>query len=531
MFKLQRAALVLFRALCVLTIVEVSSSAAYAATASWDRNIEPNIAGYKLSYGTQPGVHTVTIDVGNVITYTFNPPAGARYYVVVQAYTTTGELSAKSAEVVLDVALVNRAPVLTQPANRTTPLDANVSWALPASDPDGTPLRFAAAGLPPGLSIDSASGVIAGLALSKGNYSVTVSASDGLLATIRSFTWTVIDTTATIVDLSPLDTTLMLSTENTSAANWLATYTWPANSVAGAILMKFNLTSIPTNATIHSAVVNLFQTSADGIATDPNYTISLHQVVNRNPDIAQATGFAANAFSLWTANPCCVSSIPMAQADISPARSLTAVGQTAGFKSWDASSVVRAWVAAPASNYGVLFNADRTKDMGRFRSFASAQDAVTARRPFLRVTYSVPTASSAAAVADPYVRVAGDFDGDGRADLTTYRAGEWRIWTAASNFAAVFPAQWGEPGDIAVPADYDGDTRTDIAVYRPSTANWHIWLSGAKQVLVLHWGWPADSPLPLDHDGDGKADLGMIGPSGGAILLSRSNYSTSVNIR
>src|SRR5687768_9361945 len=88
--------------LLALAIVAGTAIGAGAATASWDPNTEPDVAGYKLSYGTQPGVHTVTIDVGNVTAYTFNPPAGMRYYVVVQAYSTTGALSAKSAEVALD---------------------------------------------------------------------------------------------------------------------------------------------------------------------------------------------------------------------------------------------------------------------------------------------------------------------------------------------------------------------------------------------------------------------------------------------
>src|SRR5688572_4333771 len=138
----RQATLVLLRTVCVVTTVLVSSSAVQAATASWDRNSEPNIAGYKLSYGTQPGVHTVTIDVGNVITYAFFPPAGKRYYVVVQAYTTTGELGPKSAEVTLDVPSANKAPILMQPANQTTPVDGTVSMALLAGDADGAALQF-----------------------------------------------------------------------------------------------------------------------------------------------------------------------------------------------------------------------------------------------------------------------------------------------------------------------------------------------------------------------------------------------------
>ena len=93
-----------------LTIVASAASGVEAATASWDRSNEPGIAGYKLSYGTQPGVHTTVIDVGNVVTCQFNPPPGQRYDVVVQVYNTAGEMSAKSAEVIIDIPLPNLVP-------------------------------------------------------------------------------------------------------------------------------------------------------------------------------------------------------------------------------------------------------------------------------------------------------------------------------------------------------------------------------------------------------------------------------------
>src|SRR5688500_14210894 len=105
-----------------LAIVAGTASAVGAATASWDPKTAPDLAGHKLSYGMKQGVHTVVLDVGNVTTYQFNPPAG-RYYVVVQAYNTAGELSEKSDEVTFDIpatnqpqrALQNQPQVLTQP--------------------------------------------------------------------------------------------------------------------------------------------------------------------------------------------------------------------------------------------------------------------------------------------------------------------------------------------------------------------------------------------------------------------------------
>jgi len=67
-------------------------------TATWNANTEPDIAGYLLSYGTQSGAYTTTIDVGNVTTYQLTLPAGT-YYFAVQAYDSGGLISAYSTEV------------------------------------------------------------------------------------------------------------------------------------------------------------------------------------------------------------------------------------------------------------------------------------------------------------------------------------------------------------------------------------------------------------------------------------------------
>jgi hypothetical protein len=188
-----------------LAIVTGAASITNAATATWDPNPEPDVTGYKLSYGTEPGVHTTTIDVGKVTTYQFFPPPGRRYYVVVQAYNAAGELSAKSAEVFVDIPLPNTPPTLIQPANQSSMLNSSVSLALSATDPEAAMLTFSAAGLPPGLSIGAASGVIAGTPSVKGTYQVTATVSDGALSASRMFTWTIVEPAGTPVDPSAVD--------------------------------------------------------------------------------------------------------------------------------------------------------------------------------------------------------------------------------------------------------------------------------------------------------------------------------------
>ncbi len=362
-----------------------------AATASWDRNPEPTVTGYRLSYGTQPGVHPTSINVGNVVTFQFFPPAGQRYYVVVQAYDSTGVLSEKSAEVIVDVqgAPQNQPPVLTQPANQSSAQNTAVSLALIASDPEGSTLTYTAAGLPPGLSINASTGLVAGTVTTAGTYTVTVSVSDGASVATRTLSWAVTAASGTTtVVLSPIDTSIDVFGGNYIDSSRLYAYTYPANRVGQAILMKFDLSQIPANAVIQSASLQLSLVELDANTADPNYSVSLHQIINRNPDLARATGSSADGVTSWTASSCCYQSVPMAQSDISPARAVTVVNRALGPKTWDALTIVQAWRNAPAANYGLLLNADASKGNNRFRVFASMQHGTVASRPSLRIEYT-----------------------------------------------------------------------------------------------------------------------------------------------
>lgn len=86
----------------------------------------------------------------------------------------------------------NTPPVLTSPGNQITTLGATVSLAINASDGDGDNLSFSANGLPAGLSIDSASGLISGITNVTATTNVTVTVQDGHGGSgTVSFTWTV----------------------------------------------------------------------------------------------------------------------------------------------------------------------------------------------------------------------------------------------------------------------------------------------------------------------------------------------------
>ena len=82
---------------------------------------------------------------------------------------------------------------VTNPGGQSGPPGTAVNLPVSATDSDGTQtLSYSAAGLPAGLSIDSATGTITGKPATGGRYTVTVTAADGTGASgSASFTWTV----------------------------------------------------------------------------------------------------------------------------------------------------------------------------------------------------------------------------------------------------------------------------------------------------------------------------------------------------
>ena len=176
-------------ALLLALVAGVRVGAAETLSIEWDPNPEPEVVGYRVFVGPQPGVYTSQVDVGNATSYSLGAvEAGQRLCVAVAAYYAGPTVGNKSAEVCTDT---NKPPVLQSPGNQTSAVGAALTLTLVGSDPEGLPVTYSATGLPAGLTLNRNTGFISGTPTTVTTYNVTVTVSDGVLSTSHALTWTV----------------------------------------------------------------------------------------------------------------------------------------------------------------------------------------------------------------------------------------------------------------------------------------------------------------------------------------------------
>lgn len=67
---------------------------------AWDPNPEPDVAGYKIYYGTSPGSYTDSVNAGNITSLVISGlQAGLTYYFAAVAYDSSGNESGFSNEI------------------------------------------------------------------------------------------------------------------------------------------------------------------------------------------------------------------------------------------------------------------------------------------------------------------------------------------------------------------------------------------------------------------------------------------------
>ncbi len=122
----------------------------------------------------------------------------------------------------------------------------------------------------------------------------------------------------------------------------------------------------------------------------------------------------------------------------------------------------------------------------------------------------------------------GDYDADGKADLSMYFP-PWGMWFILRSNKGFCYQQFGWDGPNPVPADYDGDGRTDLAVHDPVSGYWYV-LTWNYRFFWLQWG-TSMVPVPADYDGDGRIEFAAYDESSGAWHIMRwSGISYVINL-
>ncbi len=157
-----------------------------------------------------------TFNIAGDGSYTFNPGSDFDYLGVGQTvttqvtYTITDGTATDSSTVTVTVTGTNDAPTTSGTVSNQSGADGTTIAPLDVSgfftDVDTTDsISYSSATLPPGLSINSTTGVITGTlpanASNSGPYSVTIVGTDGSgTSTTQTFTWTVTNPTPTAND-------------------------------------------------------------------------------------------------------------------------------------------------------------------------------------------------------------------------------------------------------------------------------------------------------------------------------------------
>ena len=182
---------------------------------------------------------------------------------------------------------VNSSPNITNPGNQTNnDIDTGISLAIQANDPDvGDNLTFSATNLPTGLSISSSSGIITGDTTTSGNYSVTVTVSDGSLSASTSFNWIVNNVPFGIY--SPVDGSTLTSASQTFA--------WAGDGTAVDEWWLYVGTSVGSKNLYDSSVGTATSVTVNNLSEDGS---TLYVTLWwRNGSTWQSTGYTYTAFT------------------------------------------------------------------------------------------------------------------------------------------------------------------------------------------------------------------------------------------
>ncbi len=439
------------------------------------------------------GVNASTGLISGTLTYS----SAGSYNVT--ATVSDGSLTA-SRTFTWTVTNVNRAPTLGAVPDQSNPVNGVVSLQLVGSDPDGDSLTYGANGLPAGLSVNAATGVISGTVTNTGTFTVTAAASDGSLSANRTFTWTV-----TSVNRAPTLSAVADQSNNEGAAVAVQlvgsdpdgdTLTYSATGLPGSLAIDPSTGLIAGTISSAAGPYQVSATVSDGtLSATQNFTwtVSAPAKVTNDFDGDGRSDVVVYRPSQGTWH------ILLSRDDFTTA-------------------IAASWGTGADEPVPADYDGDGITDV-----------AVYAAKTGLWQMFLSGTGSSASSTLGGLTSlpVPADFDGDGRADVAVYQAsnGTWTLQLSGDGTTSV--VTWGSAKDAPVPGDYDGDGKADVATYRPSTGLWQILRSSDGTSTTVSLGGGTAEPIAADYDGDGQTDPAVYEPSTGLWSFKLSSTGTT----
>lgn len=205
---------------------------------------------------------------------------------------------------------VNRAPTIVAPGNKSSQRGQAATLQLQASDLDGNALTFSAAGLPAGLTLNAANGLISGTvsATAALTNNVSVSVTDGTLSDTKNFVWSTFDA----LTLAPLTGTpkqagVSVAFSASSTGGSSPRYKW--NFGDGTAETSFSATPTASHVFTSPGRYNVLLTATDetGRVVTTEYRQAIHAALTaRAPTASGSIVFEDRAAAndrVWCVNP------------------------------------------------------------------------------------------------------------------------------------------------------------------------------------------------------------------------------------